>query len=895
MDRSWYRLNADEVIQELESARSGLSALESIQRFKQHGPNLLKEEGQKSAWSILFHQFSDIMILILLVASVISWAMGDLTDALMILVIVVLNTSLGFGQEVRAEKALAALRRLEQPLVVVRRDGQLVQIASQEVVPGDVMALEAGQRVSADGRLIEEVHLKVDESHLTGEPVAVTKQIRTLHAKDLPLGDHSNMVFMGTTVMTGHAWAVVTETGMKTELGKIAHLLKTVEDRRTPLQVRLATLGKWLAIAALVMTAVIFIAGVLRGEPLEMMLLTAISLAVAVIPEGLPAVVVIVLALGAQRMVRRNALIRKLPAVEALGCVTVICSDKTGTLTQNVMSVELLYLGKRLLHITGNGYKPTGSFYERDRRLDPQNERALLQLLRSAVLCTNARLQEQGGEWTVLGDPTEGALLVAAAKADLWQTSLEKEYSRIGEVLFDSSRQLMTTVQRDSTGQIWIFSKGSIEEILKRSTSLNEDDTLKPLTRHRYEEIMRINRQLAGDGVRVLACAMRKVAMVPPSQDLKELEENLIFLGLFGMMDPPRPEAKEAVARCRMAGIRPVMVTGDHRITAEAIATHLGIKGPADQVLSGEELESMTREKLESLVNSVAVYARVSPEHKVRIVQALKSRGEIVAMTGDGVNDAPALRAANIGVAMGKGGTDVAREASKMVLLDDNFATIVAAVAEGRMIYDNIRKFTRYMLSHNAGEILTMFFAILFALPLPLLPVQILWMNLVTDGLPALALGIEPSERDVMKRPPRHPEESLFAGGLGFQTVWIGFFIGLLTTILFAWSYQKTHDLAHSQTTAFFTLTTFQMFNVLAMRSERDALWTIGFFSNPKLMGAVLLTIFFQMAITYHPMLQSIFHTTALPIEDLMVCVVVASTVYFLVESEKWWRYRRKS
>jgi len=465
---------------------------------------------------------------------------------------------------------------------------------------------------------------------------------------------------------------------------------------------------------------------------------------------------------------------------------------------------------------------------------------------------------------------------------------------RIGEIPFDSSRKLMTTVHKDSTGQVWIFSKGSIEEILKRSTTVNEDQTIKPLTRHRHDEIMKINRQLAGDGVRVLACATRKLETAPSTEDLKGVEEGLTFLGLFGMMDPPRPEAKEAVARCREAGIRPVMVTGDHRITAEAIATHLGIKGTDDHILAGEDLESIIPERLQSLAQSVSVYARVSPEHKVKIVQALKGQGEIVAMTGDGVNDAPALRAANIGVAMGKGGTDVARQAAEMVLLDDNFATIVSAVEEGRIIYDNIRKFTRYMLSTNSGEILTMFFAILFGLPLPLLPIQILWINLVSDGLPALALGVEPPERAVMKRPPRHPKESLFAGGLGLHILWVGFLMGLGTIGIFGWTY-GSQGLLHSQTVTFFTLTLFQMFHVLAIRSERDALWTIGLFSNPGLMGAVLLTILFQLAITYHPMFQSIFHTTALTVEELIACIAVASTVCFAVEAEKWWRYRRKS
>jgi len=892
--KPWYKLNADEVLQQLGSSRTGLSTAEAQRRLKLHGPNLLKQEIQRGPWPILFRQFTDIMILILLVAAAIAWSMGDVSDTVMILVIVGLNATLGFSQEYRAERALAALRRLEQPQGVVRRDGALVQIPSLELVPGDLMSLEAGQRAPADGRLIEAVHLKMNESHLTGESVAVTKHTRTLHGGDLPLGDRANLVFMGTTVMTGHAWAVVSETGMETELGRIAHLLQTVEEHKTPLQIRLAYLGKWLAAAALAMTAVIFVAGLLRGEPIELMLLTAISLAVAVIPEGLPAVVTIVLALGAQRMVRRNALIRKLPAVETLGSVTTICFDKTGTLTQNIMSVELVYVQGRLVDITGNDYTPEGRFYEKGRELDLQAETALLEILRAAALCTNARLQQQEGRWTVLGDPTEGALLVAAAKAGLWKDKLEEEYPRIGEIPFDSTRKLMSTVHKDLKGQAWVFTKGSIEEILRRSSAIAQGQSHEPLTRHRHDDIVMINRELANDGVRVLACAMRRFETIPPAEDLKSVEEDLVFLGLFGMMDPPRPEAKAAVTRCREAGIRPVMITGDHRITAEAIATNLGVKGADDRILTGEDLDLMTTEGLRLLAPNVSIYARVSPEHKVKIVQALKAQGEVVAMTGDGVNDAPALRAADIGVAMGRGGTDVAREASEMVLLDDNFVTIVSAVEEGRIIYDNIRKFTRYMLSTNSGEILTMFFAILFGLPLPLVPIQILWINLVSDGLPALALGFEPPERAVMRRPPRHPQESLFAGGLGLHILWVGLLMGLGSIGIFGWAHWN-QDLAHGQTMTFVTLTMFQMFHVLAIRSERDYLWTIGLFSNPKLMGAVLLTIVLQMAITYSPPLQPIFHTTALTAGELAACIVVSSTVFVAVEGEKWLRYRRKA
>ncbi|MBI3995567.1 MAG: HAD-IC family P-type ATPase, partial [Nitrospirae bacterium] len=511
LKKPWSHLEIEDVLRAAGSSRAGLSPAEAERRIIRHGPNLLAEENRRRIAPILLRQFTNVMTLILLAAAAIAGGMGDLVDAVMILVIVGLNAALGFSQEYRAERALAALRKLEQPQVVVRREGRLVEIPSQDLVPGDLMALDPGRRVPADGRLIETAHLTLDEAHLTGESAAAVKHARVLRGESVALGDRSNMVFMGTAVQTGHAWAVVTETGMKTELGKIARLLQTMEDRLTPLQIRLGHLGKWLAAAALGMTAVIFLAGLLRGEPLDAMLLTAISLAVAVIPEGFPAVVTIVLALGAQSMVRRNALIRKLPAVETLGCVTTICSDKTGTLTQNIMSVEIIHLAGRLLDVTGNGYRPEGRFYEKDRVLDPRDEASLRDLLRAAVLCTEAGLQERDGQWTVLGDPTEGALLVAAAKAGLWKAELEGRYPRIGEIPFDSVRKLMTTVHRDPSGGGWVFTKGGIDEVLRRSTGVAEERSFKPMLRHHRDEILRIHRELAGDGIRVLACASRRL------------------------------------------------------------------------------------------------------------------------------------------------------------------------------------------------------------------------------------------------------------------------------------------------------------------------------------------------------------------------------------------------
>jgi Ca2+-transporting ATPase len=889
----WHRLAVDDALARLESSPSGLSEAEAGRRLETHGPNRLRQEPGRSAWRIFFGQLTDVMILILLAAAAIAWWMGDLTDVAMILVIVALNATLGFAQEHRAERALASLKKLEQPQVIVRRDGVWKQRSSQDLVPGDLIELTEGQRVPADGRLLDTVRMRVDESHLTGESAPVDKESGTLPAAEAPLGDRVNLVFMGTTVLSGHGTAVVTRTGMGSELGKIAHLLQTVTSQTTPLQRRLASLGRWLAGAVLAVTAVIFLAGLLRGESAELMLLTAISLAVAAIPEGLPAVVTIVLALGAQAMIRRQALIRKLPAVETLGSVTVICTDKTGTLTQNVMAVERLAVGGpgggRIVTLTGAGYRPEGDFIERGNRIDPSSDPAIRRLLEAAALCTNAVLQCHEGEWRVLGDPTEGALLTAAAKAGVWKTKLEADYPRIAELPFDGSRKLMTTLHRDPAGGVAVFTKGGIEAVLTRSATVADGEQTAPLTAERRDALLTLNLAWASRGVRILACAARRLPSAPSGESLPAVERELCLLGLVGMIDPPRPEAKDAVARCRQAGIRPVLMTGDHRVTAEAIAAALAIHEPGRPVLTGDELETMSVEKLAEEVNAVSVYARLSPEQKVKIVQALQRRGEIVAMTGDGVNDAPALRLADIGVAMGRGGTDVARDAADLILLDDHFATIVSAVEGGRRIYDNIRKFTRYMLSTNSGEILTMLFAILLGVPLPLLPIQILWINLVTDGLPALALGVEPAERDLMKRPPRRPDESLFAGGLGWQVIWAGALMGLLTIALFSWVL-STADLAHARTMAFFTLTVLQMSNVLAVRSEREPLWVAGPFTNPKLAGAVLLTVVLQAAITYSPALQTVFHTVSLTATELGLGLLAACVVYAAVEAEKWWR-----
>lgn len=885
----WYRMDLEEVLHALKTTRQGLSSVEAARRLARHGPNALPATDRTRLWSVVAGQISDVMVLVLLAAAAVAWAAGDAGDAALITVVVVINLSLGLGQHYRAERAVAALRELEKPVATVLRDGRMLSVPSTHLVPGDVMVVEAGDRVPADGRIMEAIQLRVNESSLTGEAVPAEKHARRIHADGIPIGDRADMVYMGTTVAAGRAVAIVTETGMAAELGKIAGLLQAVEQPPTPLQRRLDHLGRRLAVATVALTALVFAVGLWRGEPFTLMLLTAVSLAVAVIPEGLPALVAIVLALGGLRMARRNALIRKLPAVETLGCVTVICSDKTGTLTQNVMSVVLIAQGGRVVEVTGEHYRPEGAFIERGETIDPKADDMLVQLLRSAALCTNAGLRLHDDEWTVVGDPTEGALLAAAAKGGLWKETLEHEYPRVAELPFDSDRKLMSTIHRDRAGRLWVLTKGGIDEVLARSTAAAWDGTVEPLTRYRRDQILRINRELSADGVRVIACGIRELDALPAVDRLPGVESDLRFLGLFGMMDPPRPDVKAAVARCREAGIRPIMITGDHRVTAEAIAANLGIKTPADGVLTGQELEALNPDALNRAVATTAVYARVSPEHKVKIVAALKRRGEVVAMTGDGVNDAPALKMADIGVAMGRGGTHVAREASHMVLIDDNFSSIVAAVEEGRVIYDNIRKFTRYILSTNSGEILAVMIAMLVGLPIPLLPVQILWINLVSDGLPALALGFEPSERAVMTRPPRRSDETMFSRGMGLHIVWVGLLMGAGTAAVFGWSL-ALGDPARAHTMAFFTITAFQMFHVLAIRSERESLWAIGLWSNPRLLAAVLAAIGAQLALTYSPLLQEFFHTTALTGGDLLICTAVASSVFIAVECEKWLR-----
>ena len=904
---NWYNLEADEVIAQFQTNRErGLSEEEAVSRLAEYGPNELEERARRSPLAILAGQFTEVMVMLLMAAAAISLFVGDFKDTAAILVIVVLNAALGFVQEYRAERAMAALKKLAVPVVKMRRDDQARDIPATQLVPGDIVLLEAGGRVPADGRLLEAVNLRIDESPLTGESVPAEKAAHVL-AGELPAAEQRNMAFMGTNVTYGRGTMAVVATGMRTQLGHIAEMLQTVEREVTPLQRRMAQLGKGLALAALALVGLTFALGVLRGEELKAMFLTAISLAVAAVPEGLPAVVTIALALGAQRMVRRKALIRRLPTVETLGSVTTICSDKTGTLTENRMTVTVLDVAGRTVDLEEKLHNALPTLSPDDPPLAPADPTLAL-LVAGGSLCNDATLEELSdgsGRFHAMGDPTEGALVVAAARLGLWKEEMEQRYPRVAEVPFTSERKRMTTIHQIpmTNDQIpnwslsvghWsflAFSKGAVDSLLKVSDRVWVDGQIKTLDDHWRGRIERANDKLAGEGMRVLGVAFRPLEGLPTTASEEGLERELIFVGLVGMIDPPRPEVKEAVATCRMAGIRPVMITGDHPLTALHIARQLGIADGPQCVVTGQELTRTSVEELGAIVEEVAVYARVSPEHKLKIVEALQRHGHITAMTGDGVNDAPALKKADIGVAMGITGTDVSKEAADMVLLDDNFATIVAAVEEGRAIYDNIRKFIHYMLGTNSGEIFTMLGAILWRLPLPVLPLQILWINLLTDGLPAIALGFEPAEAGVMKRKPRDPKESIFARGLGRRIAWVGLFIALGTLGIFRWALPRPS----AQTMSFMTLALFQMFNVLAIRSEERSFLSQRPLSNPLLLGAVILTFLSQLAVTYVPFLQGIFKTTPLSLAELAICMGVASTVFFTVELEKAFLRRRST
>lgn len=896
----WHQMEAGELANKLGSSLAqGLSASEAEDRLSKNGRNELAEGERISPVVLFLNQFKDFMVLVLMGATLISGLLGEYLDAVTIVAIIAINAVLGFIQEFRAEKSLNALKELSAPTAKVIRGGQQLMIAAKELVNGDVILLESGDRIPADIRLVEANSCYAEESALTGESVPVGKHAAAIHEDELPLGDQRNLGFMGTMLTRGTAKGVVVRTGMDTEMGKIAGLIQQTESMETPLQHRLEQLGKILIAVAIGLTIMVVVAGILHGQPAYGMFLAGVSLAVAAIPEGLPAIVTIALALGVQRMIKRKAIVRKLPSVETLGCASVICSDKTGTLTQNKMTVTNVWLGGRHLQVTGEGYEPVGAAFEDGSMVDVKHDIALKRLLQISALCNNATItqaeqqdskkrksKETQEEWVLKGDPTEGALTVLSAKLGMSAKSLEGLYKREKEFPFDSERKRMSVLVSHQGGRV-VYTKGASDMLMEHCSYVLWDGKVVPFTATLKKKCADAAEEMAQNALRVLGLAYRDIRSGEPTETESDVECQLVFVGLTGMIDPPRREVRDAIATCRRAGIKTVMITGDHQLTAEAIAHQLGIMPRGGVALSGSQLENMTDDQLDKHVDNVYVYARVSPEHKLRIVKSLQRKGHVVAMTGDGVNDAPAIKAADIGIAMGITGTDVSKEASALVLSDDNFATIVSAIEEGRSIYENIRKFIRYLLASNVGEILTMFLAMMAGLPLPLVPIQILWVNLVTDGLPAMALGVDQAEKDLMQQKPRSAKESVFARRLGWKIISRGVLIGVCTLGAF-WITLKlapgtaAEQLTKAQTVAFATLVLAQLIHVFDCRSSRS-IFHRNLFQNRYLVLAVLSSLILMIGVLYIPMLQPIFKTVPLNFREWCLVFVAAGIPTFLM------------
>jgi Ca2+-transporting ATPase len=909
---AWHALSIDQVAERLDTQPvRGLSVAEAARRLAAVGDNAVRGQPPVPLWRRLLRQFRDMVVWILLVAACISGFLQDWADAAAIVVIVLVNAIIGFLQEERALEALAALRRLSAPLARVVRDGAVAVIPARELVPGDRIELEAGDNVPADARLVEGHGLRVQESSLTGESAPVAKEPAAALAADTPLGDRRSLVHSGTVVAAGRGAAVVVATGMATELGRIASLLGHADAETTPLQRQLAELGRLLIAGCLVVVGVIFVLEIRRGRPLAEVLLQAVSLAVAAVPEGLPAVVTLVLSIGLQRMVARNVLVRRLPSVETLGCVTVICSDKTGTLTRNEMTVREIRTAAGATTVTGAGYAPHGEFLPAGGggAVDPRGDPELGRLLTIAARCNNATVQPRGDGvgWQVIGDPTEGALAVASMKAGI---AAEDDGEPLEfEIPFDSDRKRMSVVVRRRDGVRIMYTKGAPEEMLDDCVAEQAGAEVVPLTADRRREIVAAGAEMAGRALRVLALAWRELPAAEPPERWSEPrdrppgdgggrkaaspERHLIHVGLVGMIDPPRDEAKEAVRKCLTAGIRPVMITGDHPATALAIGRELGLVDGAGRAVTGAELDTMTGDRLAAEVGGIAVYARVSAEHKLRVVQAWQRRGAVVAMTGDGVNDAPAVQAADIGIAMGLTGTDVTKEASDMVLADDNFASIVSAVEEGRGIYDNIQKFMHYLLACNAGEVMLMFVAAAAGWPAPLAAIQILWLNLITDGVPALALGVEPAERDIMHRPPRPPREPVITRRRGLTILFHGALVAAVALAAF-WGVWRGRDdrLLHAQTVTFSVAALSQLFFAVGCRSERLTALQLGFFGNPALLLAILLSALLHVVVVTLPYAQPVFAVRTDLGRDWLLVVCLSLVPVTTIELVKWLRGR---
>lgn len=872
---NWFGKEVDEIEKELNSnIQKGLTSKQAEKKLEKHGLNQLDEPERKSALLIFLSQFKDFLIIVLLAATLISGLLGEYIDAIAIILIVLLNGVLGFVQERKAEKSLQALKQLTAPKTKVLRNGNWIEIPTANIVIGDIVKVESGNRIGADIRLIDAKSLYIDESALTGESQPSHKDSKKIFGTDPIISDQHNMLFKGTLAVKGSGLGIVVATGMKTEMGKIAHLIQNTVTLQTPLQRKLEQLGKILIAVALFLTALVVLVGILHGHDLYTMFLAGVSLAVAAIPEGLPAVVTISLALGVQKMIKRRAIVRKLPAVETLGCATVICSDKTGTLTQNKMTVTHIWAPGKLVEVSGAGYEPVGSFSENGKAVSIDRNPELKQLLTFGLLCSHATIVE-GKEYKLDGDPTEGALVVAAMKAGLHQQIRHTDYKLIHEFPFDSKRKMMSVIVENKRKERFVITKGAPDVLLANSNRIVKDGKQKIMSTAEQREIERAVEYLGSKALRAIAVAYKPLLKGNLPTLEHQAESNLTFLGMTGMIDPPRPEVKEAIKGCHEAGIKTVMITGDHLITAKAIAKDLGILPQGGKTIDGKTLANMTVEQLNAIIEDVYVFARVSPEHKLKIVKAFQANGHVVAMTGDGVNDAPAIKAADIGIAMGITGTDVAKEASSLILSDDNFSTIRAAIEEGRNIYENIRKFIRYMLASNVGEILVMLFAMLMGLPLPLIAIQILWVNLITDGLPAMALAVDSAERDSMRRPPRKTDEGIFAGGLGWKIISRGFLIGLVSLIAFLIAYE-TMPLDKAQTITFSTLVLAQLIHVFDCRSEYSVFHRNPFENKPLLL-AVLSSLLLLVVVIYYEPLQAVFHTVPLHIDDWLLIVGLSS------------------
>jgi len=914
--KAWYNLNVAEVVKSFDSKAEGLTVDEAKKRLAQYGPNELREEKKKiSVWSLVGEQFKSTLIIILVAAVVISVGLGivsyvhnpgaglpeEIKDAIVIFAIVIACVALGVIEEYRSEKAMEALKKMAALTATVIREGADVEIPARDVVPGDVVVLSTGDRVPADLRLIEAFNLRTDEASLTGESTPVEKVTQVVDGTDIAIGDRKNMGYSGTAVTYGRGKGIAVATGMQTEFGKIAAMLQEVEEGKTPLENNLNRVGKWLGYACLAVVAIVVGIELVRasigpegitGDVVLKMFIWGVSLAVAAVPEALAAVVVISLSLGVRRMVKRHALIRRLSAVETLGCTTVICSDKTGTLTQDEMTVRQIYVGGKLISVSGVGYEPKGQFQLNGKALDVSQDEAVQTLMRINTLCNDTRLVSVGGVWDIKGDPTEGALVVVSAKAGLLQEEANDKFPRIDEIPFSSERKRMTTMHSTPEGRI-AYSKGAPEMILDSCSYVLTDNRERPLAEIDRAQVLDTARQMAGEALRVLGMAYKRLPEMPACRE--DSEAGMVFVGLAGMIDPPREEAKDAIRLCDKAGIKSVMITGDHKLTAMAVAKELGILKRGIS-LTGAELDKLTDQEFENSVKDVEVYARVSPAHKLRVIEAFGKKGEIVAMTGDGVNDAPALKKADIGVAMGITGTDVSKEAAAMVLTDDNFASIVAAVEEGRGIFQNIKKYLTFLLSCNVGEVLIMLVAGLMGMPLPLLAIHLLWVNLTTDGLPALALSVDPSDPDIMEQPPRDPKSSIFsknmlitigAIGVAMAATMIPMFIWKVTSGGGSWRDPYNPLIPEAQTMVLCTMVLFELFTVLACRSEIHSFFKLGPLGNKWLIYANITSLALLMGVLYIPALNGPFHVVHMGAEDWIWIVPVSLSGFVVVEMVK--------